>query len=281
MHVVSTATVIAVEWTLLGLCLFLVLARLFLRLYLEHRKLIFSDYLLCLAFLSGVCLAALDLKLMLLGFVFVSWFSLLTTLYLNKAALLSFLFYIFPSSLRSIFYSLWALSIYSGLSYVISILLVSLSCLPHGRENLNLVSCGTLSQLTLWIATWALHFSSDIFIFILPLSILRTLKLNWKKKLGLYTTFGFGIFSISACLVRFLIVKLTYPNVPTTNIELWCPLDSDVGLMVACLPALRPYLNLGQGSLQRISSHSSCRKNVLNRASVLDYPLTMPQEIHS
>lgn len=74
--------------------------------------------------------------------------------------------------------------------------------------------------------------------------VLRHLRLSWKKKIGLYATFGCGVFSISACLVRFLIVQITYPEVSTTTIELWCALDAYFGLIVACLPALRPYLNL-------------------------------------
>ena len=92
--------------------------------------------------------------------------------------------------------------------------------------------------------TWALHFSSDVFIFILPLPVLATLRLNWKKILGLYVTFGFGIFSIGASLARFAIVLSTYPDVPVPVIELWCAVDSYTGLIVACLPSLRPYLNL-------------------------------------
>lgn len=149
---------------------------------------------------------------------------------------------------------------------------------------LTSASFNTKSQLILWTITWALHFSSDIFIFILPFPVLRTLRLNWKKKLGLYTTFGFGILSITACLARFLTVVLTYPNVPTTNIELWCALDSYVGLLVVCLPPLRPLLNLKQVSSQRSTPNDGYRGRVFDRSigpAGSDYQLTMPPEVYS
>lgn len=141
--------------------------------------------------------------------------------------------------------------------------------------------CGYPSQLRLWITTWALHFSSDVFIFILPLPVIHTLHLSWKKKLGLFVTFGFGVLSITACLLRFLIVVSTYPNVPMTTIELWCALDSYIGLMVACLPPLRPYLSLKQDDPQRVPSMDQRPQwSVCNRCSGSAYPLHGPLDAH-
>ncbi|KAE8336605.1 hypothetical protein BDV24DRAFT_110116 [Aspergillus arachidicola] len=267
MRALSSTTVIAVEWTFLGLCLVVILARLYLRLCLQLQKAIPSDYLMCLAWLCGVWAAVNDIILKKLGWlnsestwfdfpsdtsnaqltqrlIFSSWFVLFAVQYLNKATLLSFFFTIFPSTLRYFTYSLWAVVIYSVLSFITSVLLVLIICLPSQSSGTNHSLCNIQSSLIIWITTWALHFSSDIFIFILPFSILHILRLGWKKKIALYITFGFGVFSIGACLARFLIVLLTYPSVPTTNLELWCALDIFTGLMVACLPSLRPYFNL-------------------------------------
>ena len=141
--------------------------------------------------------------------------------------------------------------------------------------------CGYPSQLRLWITTWALHFSSDVLIFILPLPVIHTLHLSWKKKLGLFVTFGFGVLSITACLLRFVIVVSTYPNVPMTTIELWCALDSYIGLMVACLPPLRPYLSLKQDDPQRVPSMDHRPQwSVCNRCSGSAYPLHGPLDAH-
>lgn len=147
----------------------MILARLYLRLRLQHQRLILSDYFICLAWLSAISQAAIDIEFKKLGLldssskwsrfesttgnpyvtqtvrmnqqlsnyrlifqqmVFVSWFPLFTTQYLNKAALLSFYFYIFPSNLRPLLYSLWIATVYCGLAYMATILLLFLICLP-------------------------------------------------------------------------------------------------------------------------------------------------------
>jgi hypothetical protein len=73
--------------------------------------------------------------------------------------------------------------------------------------------------------------------------------------------------SIGACLARFLIVVLTYPNVPVTNTEFLCAIDSYTGLIVACIPSLRPYVNLKQAnSYQRPLRDDSCMQNTIERS---------------
>lgn len=68
----------AVEWTLLGTCLALILARLYLRLHLERKCLILSDYFICLAWLCGTWEAAADLELKKLGWLnpSITWLKL-------------------------------------------------------------------------------------------------------------------------------------------------------------------------------------------------------------
>jgi hypothetical protein len=73
--------------------------------------------------------------------------------------------------------------------------------------------------------------------------------------------------SIGACLARFLIVVLTYPNVPITNTELLCAIDSYTGLIVACIPSLRPYVNLKQAdSYRRPLRDNSCMQSTGERS---------------
>ncbi|KAL2866494.1 uncharacterized protein BJX67DRAFT_354949 [Aspergillus lucknowensis] len=293
MRVASTATVLAVEWVLLGLCLALIVARLHLRLFLQHKQLILSDYLICLAWLSGTWQAAADIAVMRLGFlkasttwfdpqtdtnnlssiqkvVFMAWIPLLLTQYLNKFALLTFLFNIIPTQIRSFYLLLWTVTIFSGLSYIASILTLFLICVPIRGNRSNFWFCGIQKQLNFFTITWVLHFASDIMIFILPLFIFRTLHLDWKKKLGLYATFGFGLVSISAALVRFIVVFQTFPSVHTTTLELWCAIDSYVGTMAACLPSLRPYLNLENFTTRQVHN---ARNAVIGSCS---HPSSMP-----
>lgn len=112
----------------------------------------------------------------------------------------------------------------------------------------RLASCGVQSSLISWVITWALHFATDLLIFILPFFFLRHLRVDWKKRLGLYTTFGVAILSIGTCLARLLVITSAYPEVPITNVQLLCALDSYAGLIVACLLSLRPYLTHNHAS---------------------------------
>jgi hypothetical protein len=58
-----------VEWTILGFSIALILARLYLQLVLQRKRLFLSDYFICLAWLSGIWGAALDIELKKLGWL--------------------------------------------------------------------------------------------------------------------------------------------------------------------------------------------------------------------
>lgn len=123
----------------------------------------------------------------------------------------------------------------------------------------HLASCGVQSSLITWAITWALHFATDLLIFMLPFFFLRDLRVDWKKRLGLYITFGVAILSIGACLARLLVVISAYPEVPIPNVQLLCALDSYTGLIVACLLSLRPCLTHNrENSSQRPLRDDSC-----------------------
>ncbi|KAE8318328.1 hypothetical protein BDV41DRAFT_591039 [Aspergillus transmontanensis] len=262
MGAVSSAAVIAVEWALLGICLALVLARLHLRLRIQLKRPILSDYCICLAWLCGIWGAVLDIELKKLRWLSpaTTWIDFLSNTpnpdltikvmllhnpECNGASNLNRSHSLHGSHFLTFLYLLWTVAIFSILSFITSILLVLLMCLPQTSSDHGL--CSAKNSFIIWTSTWALHFSSDIFIFCLPFFVLRIIRLAWKRKIALYVTFGFGIFSIGACIGRFLTVVITYPDVPTTTLELWCALDVFTGLIVACLPSLRPYLTLNTG----------------------------------
>ncbi|RYP52465.1 hypothetical protein DL768_002388 [Monosporascus sp. mg162] len=62
-------------------------------------------------------------------------------------------------------------------------------------------------------------------------------------KLGASCTFGLGIINLAVCLARFLSVELTRADgLSLTQVSLWFLLDGNIGLIIACLPSLRPYI---------------------------------------
>ncbi|KAL4726884.1 hypothetical protein ACLX1H_005776 [Fusarium chlamydosporum] len=66
-----------------------------------------------------------------------------------------------------------------------------------------------------------------------------------KVKVGVYAIFLLGSIDVAVSLARFLTVQLaavgSFRSI-TTVVELWSALDVYIGLIIACLPALRPYL---------------------------------------
>ncbi|KAM0558243.1 hypothetical protein ACHAPJ_004931 [Fusarium lateritium] len=65
-----------------------------------------------------------------------------------------------------------------------------------------------------------------------------------RVKVGVYCIFLLGLIDIAFSLTRFLTIQLS--NVGSfrsiTTVELWSALDAYIGLIIAFLPALRPYL---------------------------------------
>ncbi|SCV39979.1 uncharacterized protein FFB14_07356 [Fusarium fujikuroi] len=66
-----------------------------------------------------------------------------------------------------------------------------------------------------------------------------------KVKVSVYGIFLLGIIDIAFSLTRFLTIQLgdSEDFRSFTIIELWCSLDVYIGLVICCIPALRPYLH--------------------------------------
>ncbi|KAI8711621.1 hypothetical protein NCS52_01426200 [Fusarium sp. LHS14.1] len=85
--------------------------------------------------------------------------------------------------------------------------------------------------------------------------------MNGRTKNGVYGVFLIGLIDLIFSLTRFLNVQLGDRNGfrSITMIELWSALDAYIGLIVACLPSLRPLLRRNVGSTNKSSGESSGR----------------------
>ncbi|KAF5633272.1 uncharacterized protein FTJAE_7236 [Fusarium tjaetaba] len=83
------------------------------------------------------------------------------------------------------------------------------------------------------------------FLFCLPFLIIHNLNMRRKVKVSVYCIFLLGIIDIAFSLTRFLTIQLgdSEDFRSFTIIELWCSLDVYIGLVICCIPALRPYLH--------------------------------------
>lgn len=269
----SVATVIAVEALLVAVALAIILARIYLRLVIQKQSLIVADWIRISAFVSAFISAIFDIILVVEGamdpannYTLVNWdvpleklqrtlkitwavtIPFFTTFYLCKASLLVVYLQVFPTFMRKARIVLWAVVAYCVCAYVVSMSLVIFLCFPTQR-NWSVLGpekvCDDWPIVTTFQISWALHFFGSLALFALPFLLLHKLNLRPKVRVGVYGIFLLGFIDIAFSLTRFLTIQLTKVGdfASITTIGLWSGLDLYIGLIVACLPALRPYLH--------------------------------------
>ncbi|KAI9818943.1 MAG: hypothetical protein M1832_004111 [Thelocarpon impressellum] len=107
---------------------------------------------------------------------------------------------------------------------------------PNGGRCLN--------TLGLWFANASFNIVSDLAIFILPMRSLYMIHLPKRQKLGLMVVFAMGFF---VCCVSILRLQSLYAvsksnDITTTNVDAatWSTVESQIAIISASLPALRP-----------------------------------------
>ncbi|KAI9926674.1 hypothetical protein ASPWEDRAFT_722856 [Aspergillus wentii DTO 134E9] len=115
--------------------------------------------------------------------------------------------------------------------------------------NKSIPGAGTCLNLTaFWYANAAFNILSDFVIIALPVPIISKLQLPLKSKIALCGLFAVGIF---VCITS--ILRITTLNIATTHLDttwnsigssMWTVIESNLGIICACLPALRRPLGL-------------------------------------
>ncbi len=87
----------------------------------------------------------------------------------------------------------------------------------------------------------------DMAVFSLPIPMLYRLQVPKHTKVALAATFGLGIFSIAAGVMRLVAViqidyMINFDEGQVTD-AYWCLIESSVGIIVACAMTLRPLLD--------------------------------------
>ncbi|KAF5660138.1 integral membrane protein [Fusarium heterosporum] len=261
----------------------LVAARLNLRLRIQKRRLLQSDKWMIAACVSGVLTAgfvpvfaylnAFDPKVhttlegysggtedltVILKLLFAINFPFYTTLYLCKAALLAVYQQAFPNFMvkRRIF--LWMTIWFVALSYVATVLVAFCVCLPierHWHVGLS-TTCSPGTYVITFNVGWVLSFVGDLLVFILPWLIVPGLQVKRTLRLGIYFTFLLGSVNMAVSLVRFVMIfeAAADSTISLSTIILWSALDVNIGLVIACLPSLRPYF--GSRGKSQDNSHN-------------------------
>ncbi|KAK7421854.1 hypothetical protein QQZ08_009731 [Neonectria magnoliae] len=272
-------------WVLIALSAAVIAARIYLRLKIQRRRILMSDLLMCAALASGIVTTSFNVPLKRLGALEPNvkttmqgfdgnpediptifklfWLGNIpfwSTFYFSKATLLSMYLQIFPDFMRKRRIFLWATIIYVACAYVASIVLLFFICFPISTVwdlDPNR-TCPSSVTNTLDRVTWALHFFGDLLVFALPWFIVPALNMRRSLKFGMYCTFLLGIINIGIDLNRFIIIQTsrTHGQYSISLVLLWCIINCNLGIFVACLPALRPYFSASRKSSGESNSGS-------------------------
>ncbi|KAH7187213.1 hypothetical protein DER44DRAFT_179500 [Fusarium oxysporum] len=282
-HGPKPETILGVSFGLLGVATGLIAARLYLRLRIQKRRLLGSDLLMVATLLMGIPPTILLIYLNRLGalepavtttlqnfrgnpenipqIIKLFWIGaipFMTTLYLCKATILSMYLQIFPTFMRKRRIFLWAVIAYNAIAYTIAIGLIFVLCTPID-ENWNPKSRCLIKQVKIGFnINWGLHFVGDVLVFAIPWLIVPQLQVKRTLKTGIYCTFLLGLIDICFSILRFASLHRASvdSSLPIGRTVLWSCLEANIGIIVACLPALRPYFRKNYGGYDNQSPSS-------------------------
>ncbi|KAM3067564.1 hypothetical protein ACMFMF_009563 [Clarireedia jacksonii] len=195
----------------------------------------------------------------------------LALLAVTKLSLLVFILRIFPArSFRIACYCVCAFTIAIGLTFIMTTIF-SCDPIPYFWTKWDGVVLGKCNDVNLqtYIAA-GFNIVQDFTILLLPLPELWKLQVSVKKKVQLFFMFSVGLFVsiISIIRLKYLVTfnNTTNPTKDYTPIVVWSVVETQAGIICACLPSIRHLMKhvLPAGFL---SSQKSSRQKGTNTTS--------------
>ncbi|KAI5843518.1 hypothetical protein DFP73DRAFT_479078 [Morchella snyderi] len=305
---ISVEGLLALTWSL-NLLVFVFMV---LRLWMNHRQslkapsIMISDSLLVASFIMGIAAISTDAwkyNLELMGrtraitpeenktaslLSFICGYLVFSAMWLSKGACVIYYYHLFPNLSPYLRKYLFFVTAFTAGTYVFVVFLHSFWCRPiftnwDGTCN----ATGNTTTLPLWSF---LNIFTDIFILILPLSVLHTLQLGKRQLAGLVVVFFIGSLSIIAAIARLVDI---YPkirkdsNAPIVHTyELWACVEITMGQLAVCLPALRAYLRKTRdrkntSRYQTSSGFGRSKEAISAKSSVIRTPVGGPDGRYS
>jgi hypothetical protein len=194
-----------------------------------------------------------------------------TVLWCVKASFLA-LFYPLVKRFRVQNFLWYCVCVFAGLAYVGCWISSMLSCEAPAHFFTTLCTCldVLIKQAYSVIYSTAVDVATDLMIMALPLTILPSLQLDRKSKVGLAVVFSLGIFIIATAIARMTqILSIAYyregVDVDTVSLFVWSIVEASVALIVGSLPPLKGLMV--RGVKKHISGKKSSRKFFLHEDS--------------
>ncbi|KAF2277449.1 uncharacterized protein EI97DRAFT_449566 [Westerdykella ornata] len=243
-----------------------VVLRIGYKLFLTVYPLSWDDYFIVLALISGVpgtiindrgvLKNGLGRDIWTLEFQqitdFIKWFYALEVDYfvnivMLKASLLFFYYHIFPGArVRRLTIVTMVVNAMYGIAFVVTAIF---QCSPisyywHRWDGEHEGTCININALA-W-ANAAVSIALDFWMLAIPLFQVAHLQLAWKKKVGVAMMFCVGTFVtiVSILRLQYLVhfANSTNPTWDQFDVCSWSTIEINVGIMCACMPAIRAIL---------------------------------------
>ncbi|KAK2006843.1 CFEM domain-containing protein [Colletotrichum eremochloae] len=180
------------------------------------------------------------------------YFYIMAWLYFLQAALvkLAIIFFymrIFPA--RNVQRILWGTAIFIIIWGLVFVLTAIFQCKPIHYfwtkwDGLHEGSCASANAVS-W-SNASISIALDLWMLAVPLWELRSLKLHWKKKVGVVLMFVVGTFMTVVSIIRLQslvnFAKGHNATMDFLDVSVWSTIEICVGIMCACLPAMRMIL---------------------------------------
>ncbi|KIX03446.1 uncharacterized protein Z518_06998 [Rhinocladiella mackenziei CBS 650.93] len=150
---------------------------------------------------------------------------------------------------RSYRIAAWGLMIFISVAGLVMIVTSCVSCQPVAYFWDKTIEGGRcINLLAFWFSFSAFNIATDLAVLLLPMPVLKSLRLPRKQKMSLIAVFALGSFGCVTAILRLhalyitsVSTDLTYDNVGAAT---WSAAELNVGIMCACIPAMRPIISL-------------------------------------
>ncbi|KIA75374.1 hypothetical protein HK57_00157 [Aspergillus ustus] len=144
------------------------------------------------------------------------------------------------------------------------IVALNLQCIPHRAIYDFRVQGDCFDLYKLQVGSASIHLICDVVIFLLPQRTIWTLKMSWKKRLGVSIIFGLGLLACISAAFRCAVTVAhgrSADSVYTLGpLAFWAMAEMTCGFFIICLPCIPKILKetaLGRHMIQKWSRGSS------------------------
>ncbi|KAH0279188.1 hypothetical protein KCU91_g1919, partial [Aureobasidium melanogenum] len=195
--------------------------------------------------------------------VFASCFFFDIGLFMPKASITAFYWWLIPRMFKNLRVLLLIVTIYLGFAATTSFFVDLLICSPiHYNWSLDYDEQGRSiwnSYRDFWIE-WMLNFSTDVFLFCIPFFIMKSLKLRQRQKFGLIGVFSLGLITMAISFARFMIYTVSDYDLGDNDGAVMCTAEMCTSLIVASLPGLKVLITRGIKNASSTGSSSGYNK---------------------